>query len=187
MTRRTPPQWLERALLLLVPARDRETISGDLLEEYREEQLPRSGRLQADVWYLRQCVSFASIRLWGGPRLKQVLVFVCLFVTAASVWLAVMENVLKHAGYAGRAVIAGSLAAQAVVTLLYLLLNGRSIFRGLVLTIACSILLFGVWVVVSILRAEHFEGYLLVIGAASILQGTLAIPVLLRVPAGKTA
>jgi hypothetical protein len=36
--------WGEMALRLVVRGRDRETISGDLLEEYREEILPSEAR-----------------------------------------------------------------------------------------------------------------------------------------------
>lgn len=96
MNSAAPPSWLERALLFLVPVRDRETISGDLLEEYREERLPRLGSLRANIWYLRQLISFGSVRTIGGPHLKKALTLMCLFIVAAGIWLAVMENILKH-------------------------------------------------------------------------------------------
>lgn len=60
MNPQTPPSWLERLLLWLLTSRDRETISGDLLEEYREEQLPRFGRARANYWYARQLISLPS-------------------------------------------------------------------------------------------------------------------------------
>ena len=187
MTREAPPRWLERALLRVLCGHDRETISGDLLEEYREEQLPRFGLLRADVWYLRQYLSFASVRLWKGSHVNQILALLCLFVAAASLWLAIMENVLKHAGYGGRSLIAACLAAQAIGTLLYLLFSGRTLVRGLVLTAALAVLLFGAMTVISILEAQHFEGYLLLIGVALILQGACTIWVLLRQRTGKAA
>jgi hypothetical protein len=68
MTIKSPPRWLERILLLFVPERDRETISGDLLEEYREGRLPQLGSLRANLWYLRQCASFATICVRGGGK-----------------------------------------------------------------------------------------------------------------------
>jgi hypothetical protein len=49
-----PPRWAECLLRALLPRRDRETVSGDLLEEYREAVRPARGRLGADLWYLRQ-------------------------------------------------------------------------------------------------------------------------------------
>lgn len=54
-----PPAWAEAWLQLLLPARDRETVSGDLMEEYRENVRPRSSKLAADAWYVGQVSRFA--------------------------------------------------------------------------------------------------------------------------------
>jgi hypothetical protein len=53
-------KWADFVLRLLLNARDRDTISGDLLEEYREEILPTKGQFRARLWYARQVLSFAS-------------------------------------------------------------------------------------------------------------------------------
>jgi hypothetical protein len=53
-----PPVWAQTLVSLLVPARDRDSISGDLLEEYRETIVPQRGSLAANVWYLRQVAGF---------------------------------------------------------------------------------------------------------------------------------
>src|SRR5947208_15468233 len=105
MIQPAPPWWLEKMLLWCLPVRDRETISGDLLEEYREEQLPHLGSMQASVWYLRQCVSFLAVRSFGGSPAQASLTWMSVFTAAAGVWLAAMENTQKHAGYAERAAI----------------------------------------------------------------------------------
>jgi hypothetical protein len=55
----TPPAWADAWLRLLLPARDRETVSGDLMEEYRETVRPMRSRLAADAWYLGQVSRFA--------------------------------------------------------------------------------------------------------------------------------
>jgi hypothetical protein len=60
-----PPRWAEFLLQLIVRARDRETISGDLLEEYRESVLPAQGRFRARLWYWGQVLSFVSPLLVG--------------------------------------------------------------------------------------------------------------------------
>ena len=57
--------WADSALRFLVRRRDRETIVGDLLEEYREEVLPTKGPLSARLWYARQVLSFMSPVAWG--------------------------------------------------------------------------------------------------------------------------
>jgi len=143
MIREDPPRWLQRALVHVLNARDREAISGDLLEEFREARLPRLGVLRADIWYLRQLISLASIQLVGAQPVQRVLVLTCLFAVAAGIWLGTMEHILKHDGYFGRSIIAVCIAIQGLATLLYLLVHGRSMFRGLVITGALAIILLG--------------------------------------------
>ena len=53
-----PPAWAQALVSLLVPARDRDSISGDLLEEYRETVVPLRGSRAANAWYLRQVAGF---------------------------------------------------------------------------------------------------------------------------------
>ena len=62
-----PPWWAETLLRLLLPPRDRESVSGDLLEEYRETIVPTLGPA-ANRWYLRQ-VGWFLLRVswvWGA-------------------------------------------------------------------------------------------------------------------------
>jgi hypothetical protein len=58
-------RWGDFVLRLLVRPRDRETISGDLLEEYREHVRPTRGPWAARLWYVRQILSFMSPLAWG--------------------------------------------------------------------------------------------------------------------------
>jgi hypothetical protein len=58
-------KWGDFILRLMVRRRDRETISGDLLEEYREHVLPTRGSWSAGLWYVRQILSFVSPIAWG--------------------------------------------------------------------------------------------------------------------------
>lgn len=65
MTMRTPvtdkpPRWAEQVLRVFLKPRDRETIAGDLLEEYREVVIPTRGRVRAQLWYLRQALSLVN-------------------------------------------------------------------------------------------------------------------------------
>ena len=48
-----PPCWAESLLRMMLPPRDRDSVSGDLLEEYRESIAPRRGA-RANQWYVRQ-------------------------------------------------------------------------------------------------------------------------------------
>jgi len=187
MIQHVPPQWLERMLQCCLSRRDRETISGDLLEEYREEQVPRFGRMRANVWYLRQSISFLSVRSLGGPPMKAALTCMSIFTAAAGVWLAVMENILKHAGHGERTAVAVCIAIQGLATLLVLLVNGRLIFRALVLMGALAAAILGVTAIKRTLDAAHFEGFVLLIGSALIVQAVLKLGVVLGARRGKTA
>ena len=60
MTNTNPPRWTELALQMILKRRDRESIAGDLLEEYREEIVPTRGALGRHTWYLVQIVSLLS-------------------------------------------------------------------------------------------------------------------------------
>ena len=57
-----PPRWAEAILRRMLAPRDREAVSGDLLEEYREHVLPQRGRRAADRWYFVQVGGF----VWRG-------------------------------------------------------------------------------------------------------------------------
>ena len=52
-----PPKWAEVLLRIFLRSRDRDTVAGDLLEEYRETVLPARGCRRAQWWYLRQVLS----------------------------------------------------------------------------------------------------------------------------------
>jgi hypothetical protein len=186
MTQQAPPRWLERILLFCLLPRDRETISGDLLEEYREEQAPRFGAMRANVWYFRQSISFLFVRSFGGPPMKAALTSMSLFTVAAGVWLALMENILRHPGYAGRTAIAACIAIQGLATLLVLLLDGRSIFRAFILAGAVALAILGASAIKRILDAPHFEGFALLIGVALIVQCLLTLALLHRMRHGNT-
>ena len=52
-----PPLWAEDLLRAFLRERDRESVTGDLLEEYRETIVPALGS-GADAWYIRQVAGF---------------------------------------------------------------------------------------------------------------------------------
>jgi hypothetical protein len=58
-----PPRWAEALLRLLLKPEDRESVSGDLLEEYRQSILPERGK-GADAWYLCQVAGFLWRSTW---------------------------------------------------------------------------------------------------------------------------
>jgi hypothetical protein len=170
-----PPRWLERLLLWCLPERDRETISGDLLEEYREIQLPRGGPMRANIWYLRQFLGFLAVRSFGGSAMRASLTWLCVGTVLAGAWLAVMENILRHPGYAARSVVAACIVIQGLATMLFLMWQGRPLFRIIVLVAAGGVAVLGVSAVARILNSAHFEGFVLIVGIALVMQGTMAL------------
>jgi len=180
MTRQSPPRWLEHALSFLLSPRDRETIAGDLLEEYREEQAPRLGALRANLWYLRQSISFLSIRSTGGPPVKTALTWVSVATALAGIWLAVMENILKHAGYGARTAVAASIVAEALGTLVFLMLEGRFVPRLIILAGAAALGALGISAVTRNFTRQHFEGFVLIVGCLLIAQAVMTFAVVLR-------
>ena len=57
--------WGDIVLRLLIRRRNRDSISGDLLEEYREHVVPTMGPRAARLWYIRQILSLVSPLTWG--------------------------------------------------------------------------------------------------------------------------
>jgi hypothetical protein len=60
----TPPRWADAMLRSCLRPSDRESIAGDLLEEYRAVRGPALGPLRANVWYVGQVLSV----LWRHCR-----------------------------------------------------------------------------------------------------------------------
>jgi hypothetical protein len=182
-----PPHWLETLLLRSLPARDREIISGDLLEEYREVRLPRLGALRANLWYARQLISFLIVRSFGASTMRALLTWMSALTALAGMWLAVMENILRHPGYAGRSAIAVGIVLQGVATVLFLMWQGRSVFRVTVLAGAVAVAVLGASAIIRMLKAPHFEGFVLLIGAALMVQAILSLVVIGGARHGTTA
>jgi len=53
-----PPRWAEMLLRFVLPSDTAETVSGDLLEAYRDSVYPRLGRWRADLWFVRQVAGY---------------------------------------------------------------------------------------------------------------------------------
>jgi len=63
----TPPLWAEEMLRAILKPADFDSVSGDLLEEYRDAIHPTRGQSAADAWYIRQVLGFVlrSARVWA--------------------------------------------------------------------------------------------------------------------------
>jgi hypothetical protein len=55
-----PPRWAETLLRVFLRPGDFESVSGDLLEQYRDSIHPARGQRRADLWYATQVFAFVS-------------------------------------------------------------------------------------------------------------------------------
>ena len=78
-----PPEWAETLLEASLSADDRESVTGDLLEEYRESIVPALGP-RADRWYIRQ-VSWYVLRAVMPWALLIAVICIARFVVDALV------------------------------------------------------------------------------------------------------
>ena len=64
----TPPEWADALLRAFLKRADVDSVSGDLLEEYRDTIHPLRGRAAADRWYVRQVFAFVApgALLWAS-------------------------------------------------------------------------------------------------------------------------
>ena len=93
-----PPGWADAVLRILLAPQDRQTVSGDLLEEYRERIQPARGRRRADLWYVRQVAGFA----WRGNRTWAGLLGSAFVARTALDWLLPTSNFPRAVGCSRR-------------------------------------------------------------------------------------
>jgi hypothetical protein len=180
MNGQTPPRWAEVLLERLLRERDRETVVGDLREEYAESVLPRRGRIGANLWYLRQALSLLRRSIGEGGPMKKTLLPLLMFTFACACWLGVMEIVLRHPGYGTRVGVAALIALIALISMATVLVRMTDAGAGLRLErwlrVGAVVLIgIGGQAFVRNARAAHFEGFVLVISVALVVQGLLML------------
>ncbi len=109
--------------------------------------------------------------------LLRILGAVCGFTALAGLWLCVMEWVLKQSGYEMRALLDLALVAQSLLTLAFVFGLARRAWRWIAAAGAVLVAYLGGSAVIGNLQRAHFEGFVMVIGAALVLQGLLTIAV----------
>jgi hypothetical protein len=171
----TPPPWAEVLLERLLATRDRETVAGDLREEYAELIVPQRGKLSADLWYLRQVSSFLPGFVCRRGPVKKTLLPVSFFTFASTCWLTLMEVMLRHPGYLLRVGVSVSIAFISLATISILI--AKSGVRGERWLWAGAVPLIGIGGQAFLRNAQaaHFEGYVFLISAALLFQGALML------------
>ena len=179
-----PPRWAERLLEQIVADRAGEVIAGDLREEYVESKLPRRGRARANWWYLRQVASFARWPQRAGGPMQKMYSILSVFTTACLVWFTVMEMILRHPGFGARACVAVGLAVLSIAPLVVWRLHLSRLAPWMR---AAAVPLLGIGLIAFVRNAMNtdFEGYIMVISVALIVEGLLMLFVLPRTSAGR--
>lgn len=171
----SPPPWAERFLERLLPPKDRQSIVGDLREEYLEHILPNSGPLRAHLWYLRQLPSLVSCSLAEPARPRRALLIVSAWTFICGSWLAWMESVLRHPGYRARLSIALGVAFIALATILARLLHLGFRRERWLWTGAVALIALGAYAFLHNLASRHFEGFVFLLSLTFIVQGVLML------------
>lgn len=179
MIRQAPPAFLQHLVVALLPARDQETVSGDLLEGYAERCT--RGVANANLWYLRQALSLvprsASHAYVGAPAL----VLLCCFTAACALWLGTMSILLRHGNVLQQEAIAAIILGQALLTLVMLPLRRIRSLRWAASIGAAAITWLGGSAFFAVARGDHsFEGYILLISLLLVVQAGMTWSDLLR-------
>jgi hypothetical protein len=123
-----PPRWAESLLRLLLKPEDRESVSGDLLEEYCETIVPTLGSA-ADRWYVKQVASFLvrASWLWGG------------ILGAALVVRYLLDTLVPPTDYFLRAtIVTYTIMASCLLTGFSSAWRGRSMRAGIVISFSAA-------------------------------------------------
>jgi hypothetical protein len=175
MSHQSPPRWAEFLLKRLLSARDRETVTGDLHEDYAEFLVPRFGRRRANLWYLHQISSIATRCIREGGTVTKLLFLTSAVTLLCGCWLAFMECLLRHPGFQTRAAVALLIAAAGLATLLVRLLHLGVRNERWLWAAAAALIGLGVFSFLRNARAAHFEGFVFVIAIVIVLQGLLML------------
>ena len=170
-----PWRWSEALLERLLPETTRETIAGDLREEFVEGIEPKRGRLRAQWWYVRQVAGFIPWFAREGGGMGKVLMALSAVVLACACWLAVMETILRHEGYAGRIAEALGIGAICAATILVKMLHAGLVVERWLWLGAGTLIVLGATAFLHNERAAHFEGFVMVISLLLLTQGELML------------
>jgi hypothetical protein len=123
-----PPRWAEWLLRVLLEPEDRETVSGDLLEEYRETIVPTRGS-SADRWYVGQVGSFLLRTSWTWGAI----------LGAALVIRYLLDTLLPPADYVLRAtILTYTIMAACLSTGFSAAWRARSTSAGIVVSLSAA-------------------------------------------------
>ena len=174
-TASTPPLWAEAVLRLFLKPDVFASVSGDLLEQYRDSIQPARGTRGADAWYRVQVLGYVlrGAGLWAALFALAYVARTAFdwlrpttdFYTRSQVSTALAVGILVLAGF-WTAWRSGSFAAGAAVGL-------ATTVMAAALSIGGVALLFAIW---------HDPGTIAAIKGSGDLEESLVLPIFLIVP-----
>lgn len=170
-----PPHWADVVLRMLLAPEDRESVPGDLLEEYRERIHPARGRRRADLWYVSQVAGF----VWRGNRTWAVLLSGAFVARTGLDWLS------PTADFHLRSMVSTMLSAGIFVSVGFLAAwRSRSIRAGILAGVATAL----IGAIISIVGAAlllaiwHDPATFAAIDGSGGIGEVFTLPILLIVP-----
>jgi hypothetical protein len=171
----SPPRWAERLVLLLLEPHERDAVSGDLLEEYRERVHPARGRHGANLWYLRQLAGF----IWYQHRVTAALLAAAFLIRAALDWHLPAGNFHARSSVL-TAITAAILAASGFIRARHSMdLRAAALAGGATALLAAGFNAVGATV---LLLASHDAATLAAIEASGGIIEVFVLPVMVVVP-----
>lgn len=171
-----PPAWAEGLLRLLLGREDRESVSGDLLEEYRAGVVPARGRVRADLWYLRQVMGF----VWRAVWLWAALLTASVIGRDALDWWLSPTNEFYARSIASTAIAVGLFASAGALTAW----RTRSIRSGVVAGLATGLIAAVLVNAASLvmLAVNHDAHTMTMIRASGGLEEVFILPLIVTLP-----
>jgi hypothetical protein len=171
----TPPGWAEILLRACLGRGDSDSVSGDLLEQYRESVRPARGRRRADLWYVTQVLGF----VWRSARLWAALFAAAFLARTALDWL------VPPADFHARANVSTLLGAGIVLVAAFqAAARSGSVAAGPVIGLATAAIAAPLELVgaMTLLAARHDPITLAAIHTSGGLAEVLTLPLLMLLP-----
>src|SRR5258706_2749083 len=171
-----PPPWADALLRTVLSVDARDSVSGDLLEEYRDGILPTRGRGAADRWYVRQVTGY----LWRSTR-WWALAFAGAFVARTSLDALVPTTDFSTRSFVSTACGVALLASGAC----WVSWRCRSIRAGVIAAVVTSLLaaVFSVFGTSVLLALRHDPATMRAIAGSGGLSVDVLLPFIMLGPA----
>ena len=174
MKRSLAPRWMESILLLMLPPRDRDSVAGDLHEEFNG-RLAQMGRLRANLWYARQVLSFLPHHVATVIARSPALIALSGLTGLYGSWFVTTGLRHRHPGHAEGLIIAAIILLQAVVTMFALCFRPVTLLRRTAVAGTMAPIWLASKALIATVRGAELEGYVLLIAMLLLVQVALTL------------